>query len=161
MGGDEEKPQLGRRQLRSCKCIRLKNLCRNVVSLRRYIFKNVPVVDGQSGNAIFYAVWRKSLTQLGEMVQKSFRQRWLAYSAERLIKTRKGRCSALNCCMFLSFNRLRLKETCSSRTQWRQSTNSTVTPGLTILASSVASQLVRRTQPWLWVLPILEGSGVP
>ncbi|MNT87206.1 hypothetical protein D3C72_2275920 [compost metagenome] len=42
-----------------------------------------------------------------------------------------------------------------------QSTNSTVTPTLTILASSVASQLVRRTQPWLWVLPIFEGSGVP
>ena len=42
-----------------------------------------------------------------------------------------------------------------------QSTNSTMTPGLTILASSVASQLVRRTQPWLKVLPILDGSGVP
>lgn len=43
----------------------------------------------------------------------------------------------------------------------RQSTNSTVTPVLTILPSSVASQLVRRTQPWLWVLPIFDGSGVP
>ena len=42
-----------------------------------------------------------------------------------------------------------------------QSTNSTVTPFEVILASSVASQLVRRMQPWLWVLPILDGSGVP
>ncbi|WEX88554.1 DUF308 domain-containing protein [Sinorhizobium garamanticum] len=29
-------------------------------------------------------------------------------------RTRKGRCSTLNCCMFLSLNRLRFKETCSS-----------------------------------------------
>ncbi|QLL63499.1 hypothetical protein FKV68_19670 [Sinorhizobium mexicanum] len=29
-------------------------------------------------------------------------------------QTRKGRCSTLNCCMSLSFNRLRLKATCSS-----------------------------------------------
>ncbi|ARS71942.1 hypothetical protein SMRU11_34260 [Sinorhizobium meliloti RU11/001] len=29
-------------------------------------------------------------------------------------QTRKGRCSTLICCMFLSFNRIRLKETCSS-----------------------------------------------
>ncbi len=42
-----------------------------------------------------------------------------------------------------------------------QSTNSTVTPGLTIFASSVASQFVRRMQPWLWVRPIFDGSGVP
>ena len=42
-----------------------------------------------------------------------------------------------------------------------QSTNSTVTPGLTSLASSAASQLVSRTQPWLSVLPIFDGSGVP
>ncbi|PYE45017.1 hypothetical protein DFI02_102456 [Rhizobium sp. PP-F2F-G20b] len=41
------------------------------------------------------------------------------------------------------------------------SRNSTVVPTLTILASSVASQLVSRTQPWLCVLPIFDGSGVP
>ena len=41
------------------------------------------------------------------------------------------------------------------------STNSTVTPGFTSLASSAASQLVSRTQPWLSVLPIFDGSGVP
>ncbi|AUX75205.1 hypothetical protein NXT3_CH00602 [Sinorhizobium fredii] len=29
-------------------------------------------------------------------------------------QTRKGRCSTLNCCMSLSLNRGRLKETCSS-----------------------------------------------
>ncbi|ASJ60891.1 hypothetical protein SMB554_00220 [Sinorhizobium meliloti] len=29
-------------------------------------------------------------------------------------QTRKGHCSTLICCMFLSFNRIRLKETCSS-----------------------------------------------
>ena len=34
-------------------------------------------------------------------------------------------------------------------------------PGLTMPASSVASQLVSRTQPWLNVLPIFDGSGVP
>ncbi|ASJ59894.1 hypothetical protein SMB554_12270 [Sinorhizobium meliloti] len=28
-------------------------------------------------------------------------------------QTRKGRCSTLICCMFLSFDRIRLKETCS------------------------------------------------
>ncbi|PLT98673.1 hypothetical protein BMJ32_21055 [Sinorhizobium medicae] len=28
-------------------------------------------------------------------------------------QTHKGRCSTLICCMFLSFNRIRLKETCS------------------------------------------------
>ncbi|MGO4619821.1 hypothetical protein AB4Z34_06805 [Ensifer sp. 2YAB10] len=48
------------------KCIRLKSLCRNVVPLRRYSFKNAPVVDGRSGFPIFYAVQPKSLTQLGE-----------------------------------------------------------------------------------------------
>ncbi|MQW94776.1 hypothetical protein CO661_08800 [Sinorhizobium fredii] len=30
-------------------------------------------------------------------------------------QTRKGRCSTLNCCMSLSLNRRRFKETCSSR----------------------------------------------
>ncbi|THK36472.1 hypothetical protein EHS39_19580 [Ensifer sp. MPMI2T] len=30
-------------------------------------------------------------------------------------QTRKGRCSTLNCCMFLSLNRLRYKETYSSK----------------------------------------------
>ncbi|ATA99456.1 hypothetical protein BWO90_26765 [Sinorhizobium meliloti] len=30
-------------------------------------------------------------------------------------QTRKGRCSTLICCMFLSFNRIRLKDTCRSR----------------------------------------------
>src|SRR5690606_18430253 len=54
-------------------------------------------------------------------------------------------------------------ETCPSASGFRrpQSTNSTGTPGFTSLASSAASQLVRRTQPWLWVLPIFDGSGVP
>ncbi|MBM3090716.1 hypothetical protein GFB56_07800 [Ensifer sp. T173] len=28
-------------------------------------------------------------------------------------QTRQGRCSTLNCCMFLSLNRIRFKETCS------------------------------------------------
>ncbi|MQX14453.1 hypothetical protein GHK62_06655 [Sinorhizobium terangae] len=28
---------------------------------------------------------------------------------------RKGRCGTVNCCMFLSLNRLRLKETCGRR----------------------------------------------
>lgn len=41
------------------------------------------------------------------------------------------------------------------------STNSTVTPFFTSFASSCASQLVRRMQPWLLVLPIFDGSGVP
>src|SRR5262249_27097362 len=35
------------------------------------------------------------------------------------------------------------------------------TPFFTSLASSDASQLVKRTQPWLTVLPIFDGSGVP
>ena len=60
----------------------------------------------------------------------------------------------------------RKKPALAGRLRWLssvgdQSTNSTVTPALVILASSVASQLVRRMQPWLWVLPILDGSGVP
>ncbi|ARS71722.1 hypothetical protein SMRU11_32990 [Sinorhizobium meliloti RU11/001] len=29
-------------------------------------------------------------------------------------QTRKGRCSALICCMFLTFDRLRSKETCTT-----------------------------------------------
>lgn len=41
------------------------------------------------------------------------------------------------------------------------SMKSTVTPGLTSFASSKASKFVNRTQPWLSVLPILDGSGVP
>lgn len=40
------------------------------------------------------------------------------------------------------------------------SLKATMTPGFTILASSSASQFVRRTQPWLDVLPMREGSGV-
>ncbi|THK38911.1 hypothetical protein EHS39_07765 [Ensifer sp. MPMI2T] len=36
-------------------------------------------------------------------------------TAPRVYQTRKGRCSTLNCCMFLSLNKLRFKETCSKR----------------------------------------------
>ncbi|THK37507.1 hypothetical protein EHS39_14365 [Ensifer sp. MPMI2T] len=42
------------------------------------------------------------------MVYRNPSQRRASY------QTRKGRCSTLNCCMFLSLNRLRFKETCSS-----------------------------------------------
>ncbi|THK36956.1 hypothetical protein EHS39_15995 [Ensifer sp. MPMI2T] len=46
-----------------------------------------------------------------------------AYSAARLMRTRKGRCSTLNCCMFLSLNRLRSKETCSSNGRFESATD--------------------------------------
>jgi len=40
-------------------------------------------------------------------------------------------------------------------------TSTAGTPGPTIPASSLGSQLVSRIQPCDWRLPILEGSGVP
>lgn len=42
-----------------------------------------------------------------------------------------------------------------------QSTNSTMTPGLTIPANSSASQFVKRTHPCDPDLSIIDGSGVP
>jgi len=39
--------------------------------------------------------------------------RW-ALQCRASYETRKGRCSTLPCCKFLSLNRLRFKETCSS-----------------------------------------------
>ncbi|ASQ03728.1 hypothetical protein CDO23_07045 [Sinorhizobium meliloti] len=40
-------------------------------------------------------------------------QRKHALQRRASYQTRKGRCSALICCMFLNFDRLRSKETCS------------------------------------------------
>ncbi|MDX0369608.1 hypothetical protein GOC23_18635 [Sinorhizobium meliloti] len=34
-------------------------------------------------------------------------------TAPRVLSDAQGRCSTLICCMFLSFNRIRLKDTCS------------------------------------------------
>ena len=54
-----------------------------------------------------------------------------------------------------------LRQTAVSETAFSYSTNSTVTPLRTSEASSCASQLVRRMQPWELVLPISDGLGVP
>jgi hypothetical protein len=43
----------------------------------------------------------------------------------------------------------------------RYSTSCAGTPGPTMPASSRASQFVKRMQPWDWVLPTVDGSGVP